>query len=283
MLRIGITEAGDAGRHLEWTAAMDSDHAAILITKAPTGEFLEAVKRFRARVMLHVTVTGYGGSLIEPGAPPATWSRQQYDQAAAILSPEQVVLRVDPIIPTRSGLVTALSVLRLFEDSVARRVRYSFLDMYPHVAARFHAAGVPHPYEGRFSPTPAQIAEAQSHLAPWRASYQFESCAERGPTRSGVCPPGMGGHSGSTRGPCAGPLGSGRAVSVRRTRSNSYVLGPVASTGPSTATGVTRRASVRNRSRHVVRTAPTCGAGGTLSAGGFWPVGSLRPCKARGR
>jgi hypothetical protein len=70
MLRIGITEAGDAGRHLEWTAAMDSVHAAILITKAPTGEFLEAVKRFRARVMLHVTVTGYGGSLIEPGAPP---------------------------------------------------------------------------------------------------------------------------------------------------------------------------------------------------------------------
>ena len=36
MLRIGITEAEDAGRHLEWTTAMYTVHAAILITKAVT-------------------------------------------------------------------------------------------------------------------------------------------------------------------------------------------------------------------------------------------------------
>ena len=180
MLRIGITEAGDAGRHLEWTTAMDTVHAAILITKAVTDEFLAAVEAFRVRVMVHVTVTGYGGSLMEPGAPSAEWSRRQYDRLARILSPERTVLRVDPIIPTTKGLVTADAVLRLFEDSGVQRVRYSFLDMYPHVRVRFQAAGLPDPYQGGFGPAPSQIEAAQRALAPWRARYRFESCAERG-------------------------------------------------------------------------------------------------------
>ena len=116
MLRIGITEAGDAGRHLEWVTAMETVHAAILVTKAVTDEFLEAVEAFRTRILVHVTVTGYGGSLVEPGAPSAEWSRHQYDRLAGILSPERTVLRVDPNIPTTKGLATADAVLRLLNN-----------------------------------------------------------------------------------------------------------------------------------------------------------------------
>ena len=60
---------------------------------------------------------------------------------------KQVVLRIDPIIPTKKGIKTALNVIKVFKDSGITRIRYSSLDMYDHVKERFIKEGITLPYE----------------------------------------------------------------------------------------------------------------------------------------
>ena len=60
-----------------------------------------------------------------------------------------IVLRIDPIVPTRKGVETAMGVLRLFRGLGIKRVRISFLDNYKHVRERFKEIGV-ELYNGEF-------------------------------------------------------------------------------------------------------------------------------------
>ncbi len=179
-LRIGITDAGDARLDLDWRTRMAEVHGAILITKSLTPTFLQALAPFHDRVLVHVTCTGFGGGPLEPGVPIPAWTRTHYDALVDQLPAAQTVLRLDPIFPTPRGLAVAETVLRLFQDSPVQRVRFSYVDMYPHVTARFQAAGLPHPYAGRFGPSPAQRKAAAAMLEPWRRRYTLESCAECG-------------------------------------------------------------------------------------------------------
>ncbi len=65
------------------------------------------------------------------------------------ISSERVVLRIDPIIPTKESVEKALNVYdKLYTQNVHKtRVRISFLDNYPHVKQRFINVGLqPLPY-----------------------------------------------------------------------------------------------------------------------------------------
>jgi len=138
------------------------------------------VEPFKHKVVVHVSCTGFGGKAVELGVQPAAWTRERYDLLAGIVGAERTVLRVDPIIPTAKGVATAEGVLRLFEDSAVQRVRWSLMDMYRHVADRFSQADLPHPYQGRFSPSTEDRIRAQEMLARWTHRYRLESCAESG-------------------------------------------------------------------------------------------------------
>ena len=59
---------------------------------------------------------------------------------------EQLVLRIDPIIPTEKGTQTAINVITLFKELNIKRIRISFLDMYKHVKERFIKKNIPLPY-----------------------------------------------------------------------------------------------------------------------------------------
>ena len=68
--RIGVTEAGDAGIDLElgpkrWTQL----DGAVVITKQITHGFLDAVLEHQRKLIVHTTLTGYGGSVLEPCVP----------------------------------------------------------------------------------------------------------------------------------------------------------------------------------------------------------------------
>ena len=148
---IGTTETGDISFDL---SAFDRLHAAnIIITKRLTDKVIDGLVAHREQCILHLTVTGWGGTPVEPLAPTPQWSRRQLDRLLAAGFPAgQVVLRIDPIILTEEGMVRVSDVLCLFEDSGITRVRASFLDMYRHVRERFLTAGIRIPHETFHAP-----------------------------------------------------------------------------------------------------------------------------------
>ena len=145
-MKIGITEAGDAGIDLSWVEKLKTVDGAILVTKNITPKFMRAVLELfwerKDNFILHITCTGWGGTKMEPNVP--HFSKQL--QAASFLikfwgfPEEKVVIRIDPIIPTKMGLRIARNVFSQACQMGFRRFRVSVLDMYPHVRDRFVAA-----------------------------------------------------------------------------------------------------------------------------------------------
>lgn len=186
---IGITERGDAGLDFSWVDKLNSCEASILITKCISDRFIkEAVKAHNEnhKLIVHVTVTGYGMSILEPRMRGAEWVRKQIIKLIGRGFPvEQIVLRVDPIIPTEKGLERVDFVLNFFKDLGIRRVRYSFLDMYPHVKARFLSNNLTLPYGNSFEASEEMMSNAVEVLKQYEDVFEFESCAEYTPHKKG--------------------------------------------------------------------------------------------------
>ena len=134
-MKIGITERGDAGVYFQDVLRkLPEVDGAILITKNPkiilnSLHMLEPYK-----VIIHATITGYGGSVIEPNVPPSKETLPAYKELVKQLGPERVVLRVDPVVPTPKGIETACNIIAHTQS----RLRVSVLDLYRHVIERFH-------------------------------------------------------------------------------------------------------------------------------------------------
>lgn len=188
MKRFGVTERGDAGLDLSWTQKLPAYDAVILITKSLNDKFIEeVVKAHNAsfKIMVHITTTGYGGTILEPCVKDADWTLQQTKKLIKKGFPaDRLVLRIDPIIPTDKGIFRATKVLELFEDVGIKRVRYSFMDMYPHVKERFKAVGVKEPYNS-FNPPQNMIDTAIKVLSSYERIFDLESCAENTPHKKG--------------------------------------------------------------------------------------------------
>lgn len=196
--KIGITEAGDAGLDLSWVDKMSQVDGAILITKCVSPDFYDAALKYKDSVIIHTTFTGFGHSVLEPFVP------APYDEFDAITTlvdrgfpKNKIVVRIDPIIPTKKGIETAYNVFLTFIDHGFNRFRISLIDMYPHVRRRFKSAGLPLPYgENGFTPDKQQIAhvnqmirDVKSYFSNSRQSdgIRIESCAEPGLTEAIQC------------------------------------------------------------------------------------------------
>lgn len=142
---IGVTERGDPALNLEWVNWVLDGKPAILITKDPAKllNLLRNLGRSRIvsspppNVIVHCTVTGYGGTKYEPNVPSKEDALAGYNALIAHLGADRVVLRIDPVIPTESGAAVALEVIK----HANTRVRISFMDNYPHIRKRFYVAG----------------------------------------------------------------------------------------------------------------------------------------------
>lgn len=183
MLKIGVTEAGDASLDISWADKMQSVSAAIIITKSITPLCSEKLMEYKDKCILHATITGYGGTVLEPNVP--CW-REELSRIKALTDEgfplEQVTVRVDPIIPTAKGIKTAHEVLAEAALIGFRRFRVSIIDMYPHVRERFRSAKLPLPYGNSFSPPQEMVNEVDMMLSVFRGAYPFvrvESCAEK--------------------------------------------------------------------------------------------------------
>lgn len=143
--RFGTTEISDPTFHLEIFDNLYEGN--LIITKRLTPKFIEKLIKNKSKIILHICVTGFGGSKLEPFVPTKEVMHEHVLELINKGFPaRQIVLRVDPIIPTEKGIETALSVIELFKDTGIKRVRISFLDMYKHVKERFEQNNIPIPY-----------------------------------------------------------------------------------------------------------------------------------------
>jgi DNA repair photolyase len=139
MTKIGITERGDPGLDFSWYKKYKEKKydGLILITKVLSDEFIE--KAAEVNCIVHATITGYGGSILEPNVKTLKWSAEQFSKLVNIIGKDRVVLRIDPIIPNDS--VTSFLVYHAL-SKYNTRIRISFLDNYPHIKVRFTKAGL---------------------------------------------------------------------------------------------------------------------------------------------
>ena len=143
---IGITERGDAALDISWKDwVFMQRRPAILISKDPMKLYDEIAKlsneySFYPNVIIHCTITGLGGTKIEPNVPRMDISLKGYCKLGSIFGKDRVVLRCDPIIPTKKCVI--YTALKVMSQSLGTRIRFSFLDMYSHVRQRFTDAGI---------------------------------------------------------------------------------------------------------------------------------------------
>jgi len=179
MINVGITERGDAGLDFSWTKRLM--RANIIISKNLNDQLIYCLIKHKDRVIFHMTCTGWGSSFMEPNVPEPYFSYQQVEKLLNAGFPlKQLVLRVDPIIPTVVGRLiseVALDLFSLLAGDNKLRVRYSFLDMYPHVKERFRQHKMPLPYTS-FKAPDDEIHNTLEMLSKYTKYYDFESCAE---------------------------------------------------------------------------------------------------------
>lgn len=189
--KIGVTEAGDAGLDLTWQEKMPFVDGAILITKnigKHGSAFADAVSEYADKIIVHATVTGYGGTVLEPNVP--TWEEQLacarvFAQDCNEYTPfdffERMVIRVDPIFPTQKGITKAYTVMHEATIWGFKRFRVSIVDMYPRVRERFKKAKLPYPYDGGMYPPMDKIKLVDEMLGTFAAKHpdvRIEACAE---------------------------------------------------------------------------------------------------------
>ena len=189
--KIGITERGDAGLDLSWANKLDSVNGAIIITKEITPGCRKTLLEHKDKLILHATITGWGGTAIEPCVPPAADTLAEVVKLVEDGFPmKQAVIRVDPVIPSIEGIDRMLGVLERSYAHGFTRFRTSVVDMYPHARRRFKAAGAPLPYGEGFSPSKDMLAEVDRKLQYFLKSHPFswiEACAEPGLTAAISC------------------------------------------------------------------------------------------------
>jgi hypothetical protein len=129
--QIGVTEKADPTVNLKWIEWVKGGKPAILITKAP--KMLSYLINKSDNIIVHCTITGLGGGKIEPYGVPFKESLKSYHELCNLLTPQRVVIRIDPIVYWERDK----TILKSIASEAEGRVRISFVDLYPHVLNRF--------------------------------------------------------------------------------------------------------------------------------------------------
>lgn len=178
--RVGITEAGDPAFNTEiFDRLYDAN---VIITKSLTGRLIDKLVENKAKCILHMTCTGYGGTEIEPFVPDVDKTLTQIDKLISAGFPaNQIVLRIDPILPTFKGRKKAYEVAGRFAGKGITRLRFSIMDAYEHVKKRFNEKGIDIPFNGFHASYMARKEVLYGMMTIGkRYSYEIECCGEPG-------------------------------------------------------------------------------------------------------
>lgn len=180
MLKIGVTERGDPSYDNVWINKMPDIDAAIIITKNVSDNLISNILKFKDKIILHATITGYGGTEFEPNVNSSDLSFKQLHKLINFGFPiKNIVLRIDPIIPQTlySGIVE--DVLEKAKILKFKRIRISFINMYPYVVNRLRNAKLLKYMRYTTFNCPDYIKyEILDYLSERYENFQFELCAD---------------------------------------------------------------------------------------------------------
>ena len=166
---IGITEGADPTINSNWTNWVREDNPAILITKAP--RLLLSLLEGDENIIVHCTITGLGGTILEPRIDNPDLSLKAYHELCTMFGKEKIILRIDPIIPLWDGGYKITP--GLIAKEAEGRVRISFMDQYDHVKNRFSKKNIYLPWQTFHAPlTDRKLL--------WEQLGNPEVCAEPG-------------------------------------------------------------------------------------------------------
>jgi hypothetical protein len=137
-----------------------------------------------AQLFFHLTLTGLGGTTLEPGvAEPSVVARQLAALVELAGSPERVTWRFDPIIVWRQGARVASNLrgldqwMTMASGAGLKRVTVSLCQDYPKIRRRFARAGI-----ARVEPTAARVRALAMRLLDLGAQHGLD-------VQSCCCPP----------------------------------------------------------------------------------------------
>jgi DNA repair photolyase len=160
----GSTEAGDPVFDKSWLEKLQDIN--LIITKNLSDDLIEKLVKYKDKMVLHLTVTGLGGSFIEPGVPKATFNARQLKILFDLGFPvNQAVLRIDPMI----SVEVAKHVLDAFESSGVKRCRFSFLNLTNYTDNELSDKHIQKMHE--------EAEELINYSKSKGFDYSFESCA----------------------------------------------------------------------------------------------------------
>ena len=173
--KIGMTDGYDPAFDFRWIKWVSENKPAILITKNPKILY-EKITELNCdyNIIVHCTITGNGGSKIEPNVPDYKESLEYLYKFVDLLGNKRVVLRIDPIMPIAEYIQNAITVYNEAKNKLQEnmcRLRISFYDNYPHTEKRLHDIGIDIKY--KTFDIPLHIRKKV-----WRDMGQPELCAE---------------------------------------------------------------------------------------------------------
>lgn len=145
--------------------------AVLAISKnADSPELHEFLLHWKSACIFHATITGFGGTRVEPGVSKPEETLKGLNALIQKGFPaEQIVLRIDPIVPTPRGIQTAINVIKGAPREI-RRIRFSFIDGYGGIKGYL-------PWDSFHAPQEAQDA-ALSALYAEADRRTLEACGE---------------------------------------------------------------------------------------------------------
>lgn len=189
MVRIGATETYDPCFDMSWSENLYE--ANIIITKNISNQIISKLLENKEKCILHATITGWGGTMLEPNVPTVPNNVSQLLTLIDSGFPaKQIVIRIDPIIPNEYGLRILDRLLEYLKNklpSEINRVRVSVIDMYSHVIDRWRnmLSATKDEYKYRyeipstnFTCSQIQFEKIARILESYSDRFNFESCAE---------------------------------------------------------------------------------------------------------
>lgn len=162
----------------------------VIITRDITNQlFVNELLKHKHNIILHIIVSGYGSTPLEPYTPhPRTIFRAIQLLLAAGFPKEQIVLRIDPVIPNEQGCRGLELVLDIFAKLRIKRCRIRMLKMNKNILGRVQWTYITsfcnfsNPYYNELEnkvyagPSKAHMSRIYQILKKYESIYEFESC-----------------------------------------------------------------------------------------------------------
>jgi DNA repair photolyase len=135
----GISNSGEPGFSYEWINRLEFINVIISRTVSTTNKyFLDRLIENKDNMILHICVSGWGGTSFEPKIPKVDKVLEGVEYLKKNgFNTEFMVLRIDPIFPNSKGLNKVTEILELFKRTGIVRVRYGILRQTNTVRQRF--------------------------------------------------------------------------------------------------------------------------------------------------